>query len=162
MRRYRQNSPETAGSAITRLRSSLSGLIGVAICCCLFAAATGQAALPPAAVGFIQNHCAQCHDSDSKKGGLDLTSFPFDLKSPSTFDEWVRINDRVRDGEMPPKTEAKPAPGEVKAFLQAISEPMVQSDQADEQTSGRAVWRRLNRYEYENALRDLLSSPGCR
>jgi hypothetical protein len=121
--------------------------------------ATASAALPPTAQTFIQNHCSDCHDSDSKKGGLDLTSVPFDLNTPKTFDLWVKVHDRVRDGEMPPKKKARPQPAELNAFLQAIGQPMVQADRAREAVEGRAVQRRLNRYEYENSLRDLLSAP---
>jgi hypothetical protein len=131
----------------------------LAICYWLLAAAVGRGATPPAAVSFIQSHCTDCHDSDAKKGGLDLTSLPFDLQNAATFDEWVKIHDRVRDGEMPPKTETRPAAADLNKFLDTISKPMVQADQAQELVTGRAVWRRLNRYEYENTLRDLLSSP---
>jgi mono/diheme cytochrome c family protein len=70
----------------------------------VWAAGASAAPAPPArARAFIQEHCADCHDADSHKGGLDLTSLSFDLNSSKTFDLWVKVHDRVRDGELPPK-----------------------------------------------------------
>src|SRR2546423_721386 len=76
----------------------------------VFAAARAgvAAALPPAAADFVQHDCVECHDAETQKGGLDLTSLPFDLDSAKTFDTWIKIHDRVRDGEMPPKKKARP------------------------------------------------------
>jgi mono/diheme cytochrome c family protein len=129
------------------------------ILCSLVARGAAPAALPPTAQTFIQNQCADCHDKDSRKGDLDLTALPFDLNTPKTFDLWVKVHDRVRDGEMPPKKKARPEAAELSGFLQSIEQPMVKADLAREAAEGRAVWRRLNRFEYENALRDLLHAP---
>lgn len=115
--------------------------------------------VPAEAAAFIHDHCMDCHDSDSKKGDLDLSALPFELSSQKTFDLWVKIHDRVRDGEMPPKKKARPQRAAIDQFLQAIGQPMVRADQAHEAAEGRAVSRRLNRYEYENAVRDLLHAP---
>src|SRR5215831_7680659 len=40
-----------------------------------------------------------------------------------------------------------------------IAEPMSAHEHARAEQQGRAVLRRLNRYEYENSVRDLLSAP---
>jgi mono/diheme cytochrome c family protein len=125
----------------------------------LMGSAMVSAAVPPEAGAFIQAHCADCHDSETKKGGLDLSALPFDLNSAKTFDMWVKVHDRVRDGEMPPKKETRPKGTEVAAFMKTIGQPMVAADQAREAVEGRSVRRRLNRFEYENALRDLLQAP---
>jgi hypothetical protein len=138
----------------------ISRFRGLLICSVIgITTAATRAALPPAATTFIQRHCADCHNSDAKKGNLDLSALPFDLNTQATFDRWVKIHDRVEAGEMPPKSEKRPAAAESTAFLKAIADPMIQADQAREATQGRAVWRRLNRYEYENAMRDLLGAP---
>jgi len=137
--------------------AGLNAAIAAAAC----AAPDGVAAPPPPlAAEFIQSHCVECHDSDTKKGGLDLTALPFDLATSKTFDRWVKVHDRVRDGEMPPKkVKLRPDAAAVNAFLETIARPMVQADQARAASEGRSVWRRLNRYEYENAVRDLLHAP---
>jgi len=35
-----------------------------------------SADLPKPARAFIISHCTECHDAESKKGGLDLTALP--------------------------------------------------------------------------------------
>lgn len=109
---------------------------------------------------FLDQYCIECHDADTKKGNLDLTSLKFDLKNPKPFAEWVKVHDRVRDGEMPPKKKkTQPAQEEVKTFLKDLAQPMVAADQERTTKEGRTTWRRMNRLEYENTLRDLLSAP---
>ena len=135
----------------------------IAVCLLFLCAAArfGAAAPPPpgAAAGFLQKQCFECHDAETQKGGLDLSSLKFDLDSAKTFDTWIKIHDRVRDGEMPPKKKPRPDGKELDVFLSAIADPMIAADRARAAAQGRSVWRRLNRYEYENALRDLLHAP---
>ncbi|MDB5323261.1 MAG: hypothetical protein JWN40_4892, partial [Phycisphaerales bacterium] len=128
---------------------------------CASATLSGAAPLAPPrpAPDFLQHHCVECHDAETQKGGLDLTALQFDLDSAKTFDTWIKIHDRVRDGEMPPKKKPRPEPKELVAFLTAIADPMVAADRARAAAQGRSVWRRLNRYEYENVIRDLLHAP---
>jgi Protein of unknown function (DUF1592)/Protein of unknown function (DUF1588)/Protein of unknown function (DUF1585)/Protein of unknown function (DUF1587)/Protein of unknown function (DUF1595)/Planctomycete cytochrome C len=110
---------------------------------------------------FLEKHCLECHESVSKKGGLDLTELGNDLDAPRTFATWVGVHDRVNRGEMPPKKEKSPGPeaAEVEAFTKALSAGLVASEQARMARDGRATQRRLNRYEYENVVRDLLHAP---
>ena len=108
---------------------------------------------------FLQKHCLECHDAEMKKGGLDLSALKFDLTNPTNFSKWVTAYDRVNDGEMPPKKKAQPEAAEKDGFLQMLSASLASTDQARMAKDGRATQRRLNRYEYENALRDLLHAP---
>src|SRR5258706_1317094 len=108
---------------------------------------------------FLQRHCVECHDSDTKKGGLDLTALSFDLANRQPFERWVKVEDRVAAGEMPPKKKARPAPGELKLFTNSLSADLLKSDLARIAFEGRATERRMNRYEYEETLRDLFGLP---
>src|SRR4029077_1689879 len=60
--------------------------------------------------------------------------------------------------EMPPKTRARPDAARQKTFVADLSQSIISAERAS-QSDGRAVLRRLNRQEYENALRDLLGVP---
>jgi mono/diheme cytochrome c family protein len=115
------------------------------------------AARPP--VAFLGKHCLECHDSANAKGGLDLSSLPLDAADPKNFALWVKVHDRVRDAEMPPAKRPRPGGAEIDRFLAGISAPLVAADRAREAAEGRSTWRRLNRFEYENTLRDLLQAP---
>ncbi|HEX7897587.1 MAG TPA: DUF1588 domain-containing protein [Planctomycetota bacterium] len=127
----------------------------LALCGCAREGAVTLAGRPDR--GFLEKHCLGCHDADDPKGKLDLSRLALE---PGT---WVKIHDRVRDGEMPPPEKKKrPEPGELADFLQAVAAPLVAADLAKEAVEGRSTWRRLNRYEYENSLRDLLQAPWLR
>lgn len=108
---------------------------------------------------FIEQYCADCHDGTEKKGGLDLSALSFEPGSQKNFDTWVKIFDRVAEGAMPPKKKNRPKPEELAKFTHAISADLVAAEQSRAAIEGRATRRRLNRYEYENALRDLLQAP---
>lgn len=117
------------------------------------------AAVPPAAAqAFLRQNCLACHNKANASGGLDLNT-TFRPENPASHEVWVEVVDRVAAGEMPPKGARQPAPAARQAFLSTISAPLVAADQARARKEGRAAWRRMNRYEYENTLRDLLDTP---
>ena len=108
---------------------------------------------------FIGKYCADCHDDLTFKAGLDLIHQSFDLQAPTNFDLWVKVHDRVEAGEMPPKKKPQPSASDKKAFLASLTQSLDATERACLAQTGRAVQRRLNRYEYENTLRDLLDLP---
>lgn len=108
---------------------------------------------------FLATNCVTCHNSRTKKGNLDLTALKPEFTEAQTFATWVKVHDRVRDGEMPPKGAPQPDEATRAGFLKALAEPMIAADATRIRREGRAVLRRMNRYEYENTLRDLLGTP---
>lgn len=126
---------------------------------CGVAAFLSSAAAAPKLQPFLQKHCLECHDAEVKKGGLDLSALKFDLANRTNFSVWVKAFDRVQAGEMPPKKNTQPEPGERDGFLASLGSALITADEKRIAQEGRATRRRLNRYEYENALRDLLRAP---
>lgn len=124
-----------------------------------FAALAAHAASRPEIDRFVSKYCADCHDADTKKANLDLTALKWDLSDPNAFNTWVNVDDRVAKGEMPPAKKARPANSDLKAFTNFVSTALLQTDRDHVAKEGRATKRRLNRYEYEETLRDLLSLP---
>jgi hypothetical protein len=118
-----------------------------------------RGAAPQEVNNFLQRHCFECHDADTKKGELDLTALQFEVENPTNFSKWVLIHDRVTAGEMPPKKKPRPAATELETFAKSLSSSLVLMERERVTREGRATQRRLNRYEYENALRDLLHAP---
>ncbi|HEV7406010.1 MAG TPA: DUF1592 domain-containing protein [Chthoniobacteraceae bacterium] len=114
-------------------------------------------AMTPAA--FMEEYCADCHDAETKKGGLDLTSLSWDLEQRSNFDEWVKVVDLVAKGEMPPKKKARPEGAAAKAFLAGLGDALRGFEGTRQAETGRTVLRRLNRVEYERTMQDLLGIP---
>jgi hypothetical protein len=119
----------------------------------------GAASIPPDVKVFIEKHCVECHDTETKKGGLDLSALPFDPEDKANFGIWVKALDRVKAGEMPPPKKARPDPVVQDIFVKGLASTLTASETAIIARDGRAMQRRLNRYEYENALRDLLNVP---
>ena len=132
-------------------------LLGLAVLA-LSAAAAGRVPAEPDKA-FVGDHCTGCHNAEDKKGRLDLTSLAFDPKDPANLAVWVRVHDRVAAGEMPPKSRPRPDAAAQKAFVEGLAKSIVAAERAALAGEGRATLRRLNRHEYENALRDLLGVP---
>lgn len=113
----------------------------------------------PAVAPFLDKNCVECHDADARKGGLDLTALKSDLTDARSFETWVKIFDRTASGEMPPKKKARPDATQQAAYLGDLSALLVRQEATRFASQGRTVERRMNRFEYENAVRDLLQAP---
>ena len=122
-------------------------------------AAAAPSVVPPAAQSFLRKNCLACHSKQSPSGGLDLTTALFHPTDTNNFNLWVKVHDRVAAGEMPPKTFPPLTLASRKNFLTTLGQPLIAADEARVHREGRSTWRRMNRYEYENTLRDLLDAP---
>ncbi|MEI6535558.1 MAG: DUF1587 domain-containing protein, partial [Verrucomicrobiaceae bacterium] len=117
----------------------------------------------PAADKFFEQHCYDCHDKESKKGGLDMTELKPEFTNSASFATWMKVHDRIENGEMPPpKKKKRPSAGEVAQITGWLDQELIAADTRRHATEGRAVLRRITRVEYENAMRDLLALPDLR
>jgi hypothetical protein len=116
----------------------------------------------PATDPFFAKHCIACHGAAKPQAGLDLTKLTYQPANADNFTTWVKIHDRVAAGEMPPPALPRPAAAVQASFLQAVASRLTATETAATATVGRAGLRRLNAYEYENAIRDLLGVPWLR
>lgn len=106
----------------------------------------------------IADSCIECHDKDTAKGNLDLTALKFDPADRQLRERWIRIYDRVEQGEMPPKRDDMPEAQRAE-LLQTLDATLYKADRAEVLAQGRGPLRRLNRDEYEQNLRDVLQLP---
>jgi mono/diheme cytochrome c family protein len=130
---------------------------GVALAIALLAGSSGAAevaGIPGPAEIFFEDRCIECHDADTQRGGLDLSSLGPEMGTLEQTALWTRIFDRVKDGEMPPKSRRRPDPEEIATLLEWISPRLAEADRAHREV----VLRRLNRVEYQNTVRDLLGT----
>jgi len=111
---------------------------------------------PQAISGFLEQHCTKCHDSETKKGDLDLSALNYDLNSSDSFREWRDVFDRVRDGEMPPKKKTQPEAVQKQQFLRSLYSDLKTADAAQIAKTGRVQARHLTRSEFERSVQDLL------
>ena len=104
---------------------------------------------------FLEKHCYECHDTETKKGGLDLTKLGAEQTNPA---KWIQIHDAVAAGEMPPaKRKERPDATEASAFLKELDARLSQISVEARPT--RVQLRRLTRVEFENTLKDLFALP---
>lgn len=113
----------------------------------------------PAVTDFIENYCIDCHDDDSRKGDLDLTTLEFRPTDRNNLASWVKVYDYASSGEMPPKKKRRPDAEDLASFTSSLSQSITTFENAKATREGRATRRRLNRLEYQNTVRDLLKAP---
>jgi len=112
-----------------------------------------------AAAEVIEDRCLTCHDSDTRKGGIDLT--PLLNKANASYGKhtqlWVRLEKMVARGAMPPENKKPLAAGEKKAILDWFHQSFVLRE--GKEHIGPTPLRRLTRYEFQNSLEAVLAIP---
>jgi len=119
--------------------------------------ATQIAAQPvaPAAAqwGVIEQYCVGCHNSKVKAGGR-----AFDVMSPDNIvhdaETWEAAIRKLRGGLMPPAGAKRPDKQSVAELISFLENKIDSAGTKPE--PGRVPLHRLNRREYEYAIRDLL------
>jgi len=103
---------------------------------------------------LLDRYCVTCHNSKSGSGGLSLQSASAD--QPALHAEiWEKIVRKLQSGEMPPTGMPRPTQEISNAFVASLVRDLDAAARAHPY-AGQAVVRRLNRFEYANAIRDLL------
>lgn len=125
----------------------------------LLAPISQGADLPKKLSTLFKNHCVDCHEGEEAEGGLDLQSLEWSLEDAHVTDAWVKIHDRLASGEMPPKEVSELEEVERGAAVKDLESRVARFQNKKYAQHGRAVSRRVNRFEYENILRDLLHDP---
>ncbi|HEY1304771.1 MAG TPA: DUF1592 domain-containing protein [Vicinamibacterales bacterium] len=122
--------------------------------------AQGTAASPTAAASspdatLVKTYCATCHNDRTRSGELSLEHA--DLTAVAQHPElWERVIRKVRAGMMPPAGMPRPDAAMLDGFVSHLETTIDQAAAASPRP-GRTALHRLNRAEYANAIRDLLS-----
>ena len=140
---------------IVRLLTPL-GLLGASL---LLASAVAAAPYDDVVRPLLRSHCAACHSGETPTGGFAVEAL-VELPEAETLAErarWEKIALRLRAGEMPPRGAPQPSPEQVRQASAWIDAAYRRLDRAQPIDPGRVTARRLNRVEYSNSVRDLLS-----
>jgi len=142
-------------AASTLVSTPSSCLIVAAI---TFAAALTAAQAPPpsteAQLATMKQYCTGCHNDKAKIGGASFENITAAsiAKNPDLFEKAVR---KLQGHVMPPPN-AKQPDGKAVDSLVAWLEDSLDKIPEEAQVPDKVVLHRLNRKEYENAVRDLL------
>jgi mono/diheme cytochrome c family protein len=104
---------------------------------------------------LVEQYCADCHNSDDKKGGIDLESIN-SSEAAGSRSVWEKVARQLRARHMPPATKARPDENTYAAVLTSLESALDQAAAAQPDPGRTDTLRRLNRTEYQNAIRDLL------
>ncbi len=104
----------------------------------------------------VDSYCLSCHNGKTKAGGLDLDSIKTDQLS-AHLETWEKVARKMRARQMPPMGARRPDEAGYAAALASL-ESSLDRVAATAPNPGRTdTFRRLNRTEYRNAIRDLLA-----
>lgn len=126
----------------------------------LFAAAVslalGQLGQAREASTLLTRYCADCHDADMQKGGLNLAALkPFESGQDAAT--WEKILRKLDHRQMPPAGEPRPSESEYTRAVANLATSLDHLAAIQPQPGRTDALRRLNRTEYRNAIRDLLA-----
>ncbi len=104
---------------------------------------------------LVDRYCVTCHSEALKTGGLSLETA--DLSDvPAHVPLWEKVIRKLRTASMPPARRPRPDKATLDAFAASL-ETQIDSLAAALPNPGRTEpLHRLNRTEYQNAIRDLL------
>jgi hypothetical protein len=106
---------------------------------------------------FLDTHCLDCHDSDAKKGDLDLSRFTDEAAVMQDRAIWRSVYEKVESHQMPPpKQKSQPTDAQRQELMTWIMDIAARPDATlGVLDPGNPMLRRLTRLEYNNTIRDL-------
>jgi hypothetical protein len=159
----RNTTPTAVRSAGIELRVSVTiGLAAAAVLVCLGfqARPSAQQPTPPSEASShrqtVNRYCVTCHNQKLATAGLKLDEA--DITNPADGAEiWEKVVRKVRSGIMPPPNMPQPSADDRRALLTWLESSLDKVAVARPNPGRTETIRRLNRTEYQNAIRDLLS-----
>jgi mono/diheme cytochrome c family protein len=141
-------------------------------CCLVIALSTvstsaRQAAPPPAPAqanspatvaprGVLDKYCISCHNQKTRTAGLALDTV--DAANPIANAElWEKVIARLQQGSMPPPGRPRPDVATYHAVASALENDIDRAWAANPNPGRIGAVHRLNRAEYNNAIRDLFA-----
>ena len=106
--------------------------------------------------GTLDRYCVTCHNQRLVTAGLKLDEA--DVANPGEGAEiWEKVVRKLRTGMMPPPNMPQPSMEDRRALLSWLETSLDKAAAAKPNPGRTETLRRLNRTEYQNAIRDLLS-----
>lgn len=103
---------------------------------------------------ILVDYCFDCHSDGSDKGDLLLDDYDQLADHLNNAELWLTVWENTRAGIMPPSEKKQPSTEQRDKLVHWIEEAVFKLDPANPDP-GRVTVRRLNRFEYENTIRDL-------
>jgi hypothetical protein len=105
---------------------------------------------------FVNMYCAECHNSEDKVGGLVL-----DVMGSEDIGQnaktWEKVVRKLATHQMPPDDSMRPSGRKYDSILSTLTTALDKAASEKPDPGRTDTFRRLNRTEYQNAIRDLLT-----
>ncbi|MEC7905606.1 MAG: DUF1587 domain-containing protein, partial [Verrucomicrobiota bacterium] len=104
---------------------------------------------------LINQYCVSCHNADEKKGDLILEGIS--LQNPADDPELgEQVVERLESRQMPPADRKRPNEASYNAVIASLTDTLDAHAALNPRPGRVDTFRRLNRTEYANSIRDLL------
>jgi mono/diheme cytochrome c family protein len=111
---------------------------------------------PSSPRAVVDQYCVSCHSARLRTAGLDLETL--NLTTPgSNADAWEKVIAKLRAGSMPPPGRPRPDNATYQTVAVRLEREVDRAWDAKPNPGRIAAVHRLNRVEYNNAIRDLLA-----
>jgi mono/diheme cytochrome c family protein len=154
--RFRRRTPVRCGSILALLAGGWSAAVVSSV-----QTSAGQTtptpalATPVAPQAVFAQYCITCHNQKLRTGGLALDSV--DVTQPASNAElWERVIAKLRAASMPPPGRPRPDPATYRAVAGWLEAEIDRAWIVNPRPGRINAVHRLNRTEYNNAVRDLL------
>lgn len=109
--------------------------------------------------GIVERYCVGCHNAEKARGGLNLKQDENPALIRKRREVWLRALEQIQSGEMPPEDSRQPSKEQRELLIQFLEATLQDVDCASMTEPGPPLLRRLNRFEYDLAVRDLTGLP---
>jgi mono/diheme cytochrome c family protein len=110
---------------------------------------------PEAQKALLNQYCVTCHSQKLKTGGLVIETLDL-ANAGHDAETWEKVVRKVRTGMMPPAGARRPERAALDAFAAGLEASLDRAAER-EPNPGTTLLHRMNRVEYANAIRDLLT-----
>ena len=105
---------------------------------------------------FVTTYCLSCHNGRTRAGDLELDAINT-KELGDHWDVWEKVVRKLRARQMPPLGARRPEEAAYRAALASLESSLERLSAAAPNPGRTDTFRRLNRTEYHNAVRDLLA-----
>ena len=103
----------------------------------------------------ITQYCVACHNEKLKTAGLTLDTLNIEKVAENSH-AWEKVVRKLRGRMMPPLPQARPDESTYNGLVAYLERALDAAAAANPDPGRTSTFRRLNRAEYQNAIRDLL------
>lgn len=104
---------------------------------------------------LVNKYCISCHNADETEGGMNLEIVQSD-EITGNPELWENVITRLQSRQMPPPDRKRPSEDTYQAMVSHLSETLDLTAKKHPNPGRVDTFRRMNRTEYRNAIRDLL------